>query len=148
VQKRADGTPLLSNGRQVEVSLAHADDLTLVVTGAGPVGCDLAPVHARSAALWQDVLGPERFQLATLLASETGEDLDTAATRVRAASASVKQAGALLTAPLGLRTATADHWVVLASGAIRIATAVIAIQGLPGRLVCAVLDATEGPLAG
>jgi enediyne polyketide synthase len=133
---------------QVEVSLAHAGDLTLVVTGPGPVGCDLEPVHTRSPILWQDLLGQERFQLATLLVRETGEDLDTAATRVWAASESLKKAGALVIAPLVLRTYTTDHWVVLASGSVRIATVVTAIQGLPDRLVCAVLDAAAGTLVG
>ena len=68
VRHRADGKPEVE--RELAVSAAHAGELTLAVTSAGPVGCDLEVVTPRDASVWRDLLGPDGFQLAELIASE------------------------------------------------------------------------------
>src|SRR6185295_16371349 len=72
---RPDGRPEVETGGQV--SVAHAGGLVLAVSRDerrdGRIGCDLEPVGARTAEVWRDLLGEERFQLAGLIAGERGE---------------------------------------------------------------------------
>lgn len=111
----------------------------MLVTGPGPVGCDVEPVTPRSPSLWQDLLGQERFQLAGVLSKERGEALDTTATRVWTASECLKKAGAMVTTPLVLGTYSIDGWTVFVSGQLSIATVVVRVQGCEGALVFALL---------
>jgi enediyne polyketide synthase len=120
VARRGDGRPVTDG--EMNVSVAHAGDLTLAVAGPGAVACDIEPVVQRSEGIWRDLLGEERYTLAGLLAGETGEDIDTAATRVWAASESLKKGGALAVAPLILGPAAQDGWVTLASSSMVINT--------------------------
>ena len=76
--RRPDGKPDLGNG--TPVSIAHGGDLTLVV--AGSPGCDLEPVVSRDVQVWCDLLGTNAFAVANVIAQETGESLDMAATRL------------------------------------------------------------------
>jgi len=139
IGKRPDGKPLLHEGGD-EISLAHAGALTLVATGPGPIGCDVEPVTPRAPALWQDLLGPERFQLASVLSQESGEDLDTTATRVWTAGECLKKAGAMVTTPLVLGRRSPDGWTVFVAGPLSIATVVALVQGCAGALVFALLS--------
>lgn len=139
VWKRSDGKPLLLTTGGTDISRAHAGPLTLVVTGPGPLGCDVEPIVPRASALWQDLLGPERFQLAKVACQESGEDLDTTATRVWAAGECLKKAGAMVTTPLVLDGHSADGWLVLRAGHLAIATVAVAVQGYAGALVLALL---------
>jgi enediyne polyketide synthase len=106
----------------MNVSVAHAGDITLAVAGAGAVGCDMEPVVPRTATLWRDLLGEERFNLAGVLASETGEDHDAAATRVWAAGECLKKVGAVLNSPLVIGSSDPDGWVTLSSNSLVIGT--------------------------
>jgi enediyne polyketide synthase len=135
VRRRPDGKPEMA-GRSVSAS--HAGGLTLAVTGQGTVGCDLEPVAARTATVWQDLLGAERFDLAGLIASEAREDFDAAATRVWAAGECLKKAGAMGDAPLVLDASKPDGWVVLLSGHWSIATCVPPVGGFDGAVPMAV----------
>jgi enediyne polyketide synthase len=139
VQRRPDGKPEIIGECQAEVSAAHTGDLTLAVAGLGPIGCDLEPIVTRSPAVWRDLLGPERFGLAEALAKEAGEDQDTAATRVWAASECLKKAGVMLNAPLLLTYITSEGWNILASGLLRIATLKTSVQDVEEPVVLAVL---------
>ena len=123
--------------------MAHAGDLTLAVAGQGPVGCDVQPVSARHASVWQDLLGPERFQLAEVVAQERAEDQDTAATRVWSATECLKKAGAMMGGPLVLSYTTQDGWVLLPSGPLVTATYVAQVRGTEGILVLAVLARSD-----
>jgi enediyne polyketide synthase len=89
--------------------------------------------------VWRDLLGPERFGLAEALAKEAGEDQDTAATRVWAASECLKKAGVMLNAPLLLTYITSEGWNILASGLLRIATLKTSVQDVEEPVVLAVL---------
>ncbi len=114
----------------------------LAVTG-GPesrrLGCDLEPVAARTAEVWRDLLGEERFRLAELIAREDGETADGAASRVWTALESLRKAGAPHDAPLTLYAVDADGWLLLRSGALRIATLIAPVHETAGPLALAVL---------
>jgi enediyne polyketide synthase len=130
---------IIGNGT-INISVAHAGELTLAVAGEGTVGCDLEPVLSRSASLWSDLLGEERFRLAGAVAQAATEDADTAATRIWAAVECLKKTGLMLTAPLVLDTSDSDGWVMLKSGPLAIGTYVE--KGRDEALVLAVaLDA-------
>jgi enediyne polyketide synthase len=118
--------------------------LTLAVAGNGPLACDIEPVAARTATVWRDLLGADRFQLAGLISAEVREDFDTAATRVWAAGECLKKAGAMVGAPLVLDASKPDGWVVLSSGRCSIATCVPSVEGGPERLTIAVLAMADG----
>ena len=137
VSRRPDGKPEVTNGRGI--SVAHAGDLTLVIAGSEPIGCDLEPVVARSAAVWHDLLGTQKLALANALVQEKDEALDVTATRIWAASECLKKAGAMVNAPLVLADATADRVVWLASGEKAIATFVVLVREVVQPLVFAVL---------
>ena len=111
VHHRPDGKPEVGGG--LNVSTAHAGELTLAV--AGSPGCDLELVAARP---WRDLLAQERFALAEQLA----EDFDTAATRVWTAMECLKKAGVPGDAPLVLNATKPDGWIMLSSGSRTIAT--------------------------
>lgn len=141
IWRRADGKPEV-NGEQ-EVSLTHTQRLSLAVAGQGAVGCDLEPVQERSAAVWLDLLGYERLELAQVIAREAGESLSVAATRVWAAAECLKKAGAMVDAPLTLARGMADGWVLLVSGALTVATCVALMRDAEAPLVAAALGRHE-----
>lgn len=138
---RPDGKP--ESGSEGEpISVAHAGQLMLVVSGYGRIGCDVEPVAARGAELWRDLLGVDRFALAQLIAEERGEDPDSAATRIWAALESLKKAGIAQGAPLTLHTLPSgggDGWLELRSGELRIGSFLGPIQELAGPAALAFL---------
>jgi enediyne polyketide synthase len=153
LRHRPDGRPEMDGG---QVSISHAGRLVLAITRDGRdgrVGCDLEAVAERSEEVWRDLLGPDRFRLAELIARERGETPDAAATRVWTALESLAKAGVPHGAPLTLETADAasagvagstDGWLVLRSGALRIGTLLAPVRELAGPAVLAVL-AEAGP---
>jgi enediyne polyketide synthase len=120
IARRPDGKPEVNASRAV--SAAHAGDWTIAVSGPGPIACDLEPVMARPDSLWRDLLGLDRWELAGLIAQDTGEPLTQAATRAWVASECLIKAGVVATAPLVLRTSAASPTVILGSGSFVIAT--------------------------
>jgi enediyne polyketide synthase len=144
LRHRPDGRPEVDGG---QVSISHAGRLVLAITCDGRVGCDLEAVAARPEEVWRDLLGPDRFRLAELIARERGETPDAAATRVWTALESLAKAGVPQGAPLVLDTADtpgSDGWLVLRSGALRIGTLLAPVRELAGLAVLAVL-AEAGP---
>ena len=85
------------------------------------------------------MLGRERFALANVISQEGGEEQDTSATRVWAAIECLKKAGGPVDAPLVMASSTDDGWVLLASGALTIATCVASVREHQEPLVLAVL---------
>ncbi|HEY2951455.1 MAG TPA: SDR family NAD(P)-dependent oxidoreductase [Verrucomicrobiae bacterium] len=140
VQRRPDGKPELPDG--TPVSVAHAGELTLAVTGPGPVGCDLEVVTSRSIGVWQGLLGVERFRLAEWISREADEDIDAAATRVWVAGECLKKAGAASGAPLTMASVKKDGWVLLASGSLSIAIGLAPVARPQSRMAIGVL--TQG----
>jgi enediyne polyketide synthase len=135
LRHRADGKPEITE--ELAVSLAHAGELTLAVTATGPVGCDLEAVTSRDAAVWRDLLGPDGFQLAELIAGQ--EDLNVAATRVWSAIECLKKSGATTGVPLVLASTGQDGWVLLCSGAHTIATYCTEVRDVSDRLIVGVI---------
>jgi enediyne polyketide synthase len=140
IRRRPDGKP--EAGPEISVSASHAGDITLAVAGPGRVGCDLEPVVSRPKNVWENVLGPRRFDLARFVVAETREPLDVAATRVWAAAECLKKAGAPAPTPLAYATSRADRWVLLKAGQLIIATYVAEIRDTEEQMIIAVL--TEG----
>jgi enediyne polyketide synthase len=136
IAHRPDGKPEAAG---YQVSVSHAGDVVLAVAARGAVGCDLELIAARTAAVWRDLLGGERYRLAELLARESGEEEEDAATRVWAAAESLTKAGALHGAPLVLSSSTADGWQCLRSGDRVIGTLAAPVRELGGRVAIAIL---------
>jgi enediyne polyketide synthase len=139
VRYRPDGRPEVAGERGI--SAAHGAGVTLCVAGAGPVGCDVETVVPRADAERRDLLGPHA-RLADLVATVTGEDADTAATRIWTAIECLRKAGRSGDAPLVLLPASRPGWSVFSSGDLRIAVlaCTVGITGTPA--VFAIL--TEG----
>jgi enediyne polyketide synthase len=137
---RPDGKPEADGG---QVSISHAGSLMLAVARDGRIGCDLEPVAARPEEVWRGLLGPDRFQLAELIARERGESRDAAATRVWAAAESLAKAGVPHGAPLTLESGgndrVGDGWLLLRSGTLSIGTLLTAVRELAGPAALAVL---------
>lgn len=129
---RPDGRPELPGA---SMSAAHGAGLTFVVVAPDDtaVGCDIEVV---ADADWAGLLGPERVELARLLARERNEKFPVAATRVWTAVECLRKcgsdAGALTAEPAG-----PDRWVVLRCGVARIATVVTTVQGVDQPVVFA-----------
>ncbi len=115
----------------------------MAVAGRSPVAGDLELVVTRPPQTWRDMLGAERFSLAEVVARETNDALDVAATRVWTATESLKKAGAGTDAPLVFVTAAANGWILLASGPLKIASCVITRQGEKDDLAIALLTGGE-----
>jgi enediyne polyketide synthase len=141
IAHRPDGKPLAPNGH---VSRSHAGSLTLTVKASCSVGCDCEPVASRTAAVWRDLLGPEGYSLAGLLAREAREEFDRSCTRVWCALESVRKAGGRRDSAIVLSTAEQSAgqfagWVALGAGSARIFTLVALVSGSPGPLAFAVM---------
>ena len=136
VRYRADGRPELDGDRAL--SAAHGAGLTLCVTGAGPLACDLEPATPRPAGHWPQLLG-RHHAVAGRIAEASGEPFDVAATRVWAAIECLRKAGRSADAPLTLGSAGRTGWVLLVSGATRIGVLSTTVHGNDTPLVFAVL---------
>jgi enediyne polyketide synthase len=140
---RTDGKPETRCG--VEVSTAHSGGLTLAVAAPRPVACDLEAVCARGEHVWRDLLGYERWRLAELIAAQTGEDLQTAATRVWTVMESLKKAGAGHDIPLTLISCSHEEQgsVSLAASGLRILSSVVQFRDKPTPFAVSVLARSE-----
>lgn len=120
VYRRPDGRPLIAG--DLTVSASHDDDLTVAIAGRGNLGCDIEPIVERETALWRELLTPQAYELARLIATQSGESESTAATRVWTIVESLKKAGASVTAATVLDSIVGDGWIALRSGEFRIAS--------------------------
>ena len=121
VRYRPDGKPEVEGG--IAVSSSHTAGLTFSVAGdKDPAACDVEVVTTRSEQDWADLLGPDQYALAQLLAAEHGEELSLAATRVWGAVESLRKVGRARIDSLTVGEPGADRWVNLRSGNARIAT--------------------------
>jgi enediyne polyketide synthase len=142
IYRLADGRPVVVAEDETRISVAHTHDLTLGVAASQAVGCDMETVLSPSS--WQDLLGPQRYQLARLVAAEYHEELDVAATRTWTALESLKKAGAPVTIPLILMTpmtpkaSNDEGWVCFSAGQFCIMTYITHIQQIEGPLSLAI----------
>ncbi|MFE1272526.1 SDR family NAD(P)-dependent oxidoreductase [Streptomyces sp. NPDC058758] len=145
VRHRPDGRPELEPGRHMSMSAAHGLGVTLSAVSDTEVACDIEAVSMRSAHEWRGLLG-DHAPVAELVAKETGEAPDTAATRVWGAVECLRKAGIMAGAPLTVLPRRKDAWVVFAAGDLRIATFVTALRDALEPAVFAFLT-HETPLA-
>jgi enediyne polyketide synthase len=141
VSRRLDGKPEVNGHR---VSASHTGDVvaavaSATVSGAAVAGCDLEAVAARSPAVWRDLLGPERFALAELIAAESGDDAGMAATRVWCAMECLKKSAAPHDRALVFSGVRPDGWVELGAGPSRILTYRASLQNVEAPLAFAVI---------
>ncbi|MGY4997361.1 SDR family NAD(P)-dependent oxidoreductase [Streptomyces sp. 900105245] len=127
VRHRPDGRPELEPARHMSMSAAHGLGVTLSAVSDTEVACDIEAVSMRSADEWRGLLG-EHAAVAELVARETGEAPDTAATRAWGAVECLRKAGIMAGAPLTVLPRRKDAWVVFAAGDLRIATFVTALR--------------------
>jgi len=88
------GKPVLTEGKGfggLQLSLSHDEELMLCVSGRGPQGCDIHPVHSRTAEDWLALLSNARAPLLERLAAE-GDSPDLAGTRVWSALEAFRKA--------------------------------------------------------
>jgi len=137
IVRRLDGKPESMGERSV--SAAHLESVTMAVAGPSPAACDIEPVTARDIAIWNDLLGADRFKLAQVLSRMTGGDFDVAATRVWAAMECLRKAGAPVNAPLTLSGGN-ERCAMLSSGRLSIVTVCVMIDRGIGRTVLAALS--------
>ncbi|NUW42785.1 type I polyketide synthase [Nonomuraea rhodomycinica] len=138
------GTAPASRAAGVTVSVAHAAGVTMATTTAG---CDLETVTPRSEEAWTSLLGADRLALAATVAEETGEDADTAATRIWTAAECLVKAGMPVDTAVTFDSAREGGWVGLVAGGRRILTLSTRLRGVPAPVVLAVLAETD-PHAG
>jgi len=134
---RPDGKPEADGG--IEVSAAHGAGVTFAVADEHTVSCDVEPAVTRSPQEWTGLLGAVGYALASLIASESGEDLSVAATRVWCAQECLRKAGHARAELVEVSGPRADQWVVLSSGTLRIATFRTSLRGLAEPVVFAML---------
>ena len=142
VRYRPDGKPEVDSEMKTFISASHGAGVTFVVAGARPVGCDVEVATTRSSTEWADLLGPDGFELAKLLAAEGGEDLSLAATRVWGAVECLRKDGRASTDLITASEPRPDRWVLLRSGAATIATFSTRLRGIDAPVVFTML--TEG----
>jgi enediyne polyketide synthase len=138
IHRRPDGKPGVMERPALAVSATHHAQLTLTAVGHETVACDVEAITGRSKRTWQDLLGQERYLLASVIATQAEEGLDAAATRVWSASECLKKAGVLINTPLLLDKLKADGWVILKAGNFAITTYITSIQGIDEQLVFAI----------
>ncbi|WP_331739389.1 SDR family NAD(P)-dependent oxidoreductase (plasmid) [Streptomyces sp. NBC_00637] len=147
VGHRPDGRPELETDRHLSMSAAHGLGVTLSAVSRAQVACDIEAVSMRSDAEWRGLLG-DHAPVARLVAKETGEAPDTAATRVWSAVECLQKAGIMAGAPLTVLPRRKEAWVEFTAGGIRIATFVTALRDALEPAVFAFLvhetDRTEG----
>lgn len=136
VRHRPDGKPELDGAA---ISASHGAGLSLVVTGSGRLGCDVEAVAHRTEDDWAGLLGDGLREVRDLVIAESGENADTAATRVWCALECLRKTGTTSRA-LTVDRVDQDRWVVLSSGDARIATWVTTVNDLPEPVVFAVLS--------
>ncbi|MFF5160755.1 SDR family NAD(P)-dependent oxidoreductase [Streptomyces sp. NPDC000348] len=125
VRHRPDGRPEVDGGWHVSAS--HGLELTVSALARTEVACDIEAVSMREPGEWHGLLG-EHAAVAELVARETGEAPDTAATRVWSAVECLRKAGVAAGTPLTVLPREKEAWVVLTAGDLRIATFVTALR--------------------
>ncbi len=138
IYRRPDGKPGVMERPALAVSATHHAQLTLTAVGHETVACDVEAITGQPKQTWQDLLGQERYLLASVVATQAGEGLDAAATRVWSASECLKKAGVLINTPLLFDELKADGWVILKAGSFAIATYITSVQGIDEQLVFAI----------
>ncbi|MFC4057169.1 SDR family NAD(P)-dependent oxidoreductase [Planomonospora corallina] len=119
------------------IAVTHGADLMLGIAAEFAVGGALERVAEQPAERWSELLG-DGMGLARQVVRESGEGLDAAASRVRAALAAAEHAGLHDHVSLALTRDGRGPWTVFACGQARIATLVASVWGVPDPVVIAI----------
>lgn len=139
VCRRPDGLPELITDSGSAVSAAHAGDITIAVFGPSPVACDVEAITHRADGIWRDILGTDRFAVAEVVAGQSNEGLDRAATRAWVVGECLKKSGAMMNTPAVFEYATNDGWAIFSAGRVGIATFVTSLHGFESQVAFGVL---------
>jgi enediyne polyketide synthase len=140
---RGDGKPQVTD-EGIVISASHGGGVTLAVAGSERVGCDVERIEERPTGDWQGLLTADQFALAELIQRERREGLAAAATRVWSAVECLRKTGRVLTGPITLAAGGQDGWVLLQSGAAKIATFVTSVLDQPDLAVFTILTEEDG----
>jgi enediyne polyketide synthase len=115
---RPEGKPEITglNGTHPYISRSHSGQLTLLVSAAGSIGCDLEEIASRDAGTWERMLGAEEFAFAKQLSHTAESSLDCAATQIWTVKESLRKAGATCTQHISLVSALPDGWASFSAG--------------------------------
>lgn len=110
------GKPVLEGVGEEElgISLSHDESTLVCVAGAGPQGCDLAPITHRQKDDWKALLGNEREPILLQLAAN-GDGLDTAGMRLFSAAETLRKASGINSVELAVDQQIGDS-VLFRSG--------------------------------
>jgi enediyne polyketide synthase len=136
VRYRPDGRPEVDGGWAVSAS--HGAGVTLAMAAPHATGCDIEAVIDRERDAWSGLLG-RHLSLADLIASEAGESLSVAATRIWSALEALQKAGQLPATPITPAAYGPGRWVLLGAGPWRVATFVTMLRGVPEPVAVAVV---------
>ncbi|XKK42107.1 SDR family NAD(P)-dependent oxidoreductase [Nocardiopsis sp. ARC36] len=131
VRHRPDGRPEVDGAH---VTVSHGAGVTLAVAADSAVGCDIEEVVPRGRADRAGLLGPDALAAAELLTAETGEDADTAATRLWTVLECLRKLGTA-TRSVVLDGVRPDRWAVFTAGGFTVATFVTELTGRADRAV-------------
>jgi enediyne polyketide synthase len=143
VQRRPNGKPAVMEKYAPILSASHHGHLTLATISSQPIGCDLESVTSQSTLQWQNLLGAERYRLASFIASQAGEELHTSAARIWAASECLRKVSAMVNTPLTFWTMKEDGWVLLRTGSFVVATYITSLHDREERVVFAICSGVE-----
>ncbi len=143
VTYRGDGKPQIAD-EGIAISASHGAGVTLAVASSERVGCDVERIEERTTEDWQALLTAEQFALAELIRRERAEEPAAAATRVWSAVECLRKAGRPLTGPITLAAGSQAGWVLLQSGAAKIATFVTSVLDQPDPVVFTILTEEDG----
>ncbi len=143
VTYRGDGKPEVADA-DIAISASHGAGVTLAVAGSGCVACDVENVAERLPEDWQLLLTTEQFALAELIQREREEGPSVAATRVWGAVECLRKAGRTLSGPITLAPGGPPGWVLLESGAAKIATFVTSVLDQPDLVIFTILTEEDG----
>jgi enediyne polyketide synthase len=134
---RSDGKPEAPESG-LNISAAHAGNLTLAVSGKRSIACDLEAVLKREEEIWRDLLGIHQEWIEDIKKA-MNEDNNQAATRIWTARECLKKVGALLETPLTLKYQDTEGWLVLGAGEKTIVSTVVSLKTSEAPLAIAIL---------
>jgi acyl-CoA thioesterase FadM len=126
----------------VGISLSHDNGTALAVAGAGPQGCDLAPVESRPRERWVALVGERHAALLDRLAA--GDGLDRAGTRLWAAIEAVRKATAIAEIHLEVEREHDDSVLFRAGPDLGVLTFPVRLARGPERVVAVVVRPGAG----
>ncbi len=132
-RRGSTGRPYLI-GEPRKVSVAHVEQLSLVVVGDGTVACDLEHPSTLEDEAWRRVVG-SRIDLANEISKTLEEPFSRSAARVWATIECLRKADVGIDGSLAIASKTSDGWLVLRSADFYVASVSARIDGVNDEVV-------------